>query len=48
MVNFKRDNESKALKHIVFLFLLRKIHPELTFAANLPLFICEPPPQHGH
>ena len=30
-----------------FLFLLRKSHPELTSAANLPLFVCEPPPQHG-
>ena len=31
-----------------FLLLLRKICPEVTSAANLPLFVCEPPPQHGH
>ena len=44
-------------QHGVFLFLfvwffclllLRKICPELTSAANLPLFVCEPLPQHGH
>ena len=28
--------------------LLRKICAELTSVANLPLFVCEPPPQHGH
>ena len=29
-------------------YLLRKISPELTSAANLPLFVCEPLLQHGH
>ena len=28
-------------------FFLRKICPELTSAANLPLFVCGLPPQHG-
>ena len=29
-------------------FLLRKICPELTSIANLPLFVCELQPQHSH
>ena len=33
---------------LFFSFLLRKICPELTSPCNLSLFICEPPPQHGH
>ena len=32
----------------LFFFLLRKICPELTSTANLPLFVCEPPPHYGH
>ena len=31
-----------------YFFLLRKIFPELTSIANLPLFGCELPPQYGH
>ena len=31
-----------------FLSLLRKIHLELTFTDNLPLFVREQPPEHGH
>ena len=31
-----------------FAFLLRKVHPNLTSVATLPLFHCEPPPQHGY
>ena len=33
---------------LLFFFLLRKIHPELTSTANLPLFVCGQPPQRGH
>lgn len=31
-----------------FFFLLKKICPELTSAANVPLFVCELPPQRSH
>ena len=41
-----------AMKNVIFffyfLFLLRKISPELTSAASLPLLVCEPLLQHGH
>ena len=30
-----------------FFFLVRKICPELASTVNLPLFVCEPPSQHG-
>ena len=44
-------NPSASLLHsflFLFFFLLRKIHPELTSVANLPLLVCESLPQRGH
>ena len=44
---FSESTENKFER--LFFFLIRKIHPELISAANLPLFfVCELPPQHGH
>ena len=45
---FPKQNLISSFSLLLDFFFLRRICPELTSTANLPLFVCEPPPQNGY